>query len=116
MKYYLYEVQNGGCDYTIGCGRRLREIKDATSMQEAIDKVCVIDAGEDPILRTDNDELSPNKATILAVAEQHEIDLDKLRSDRENLQNEIAKAEEDKKEREQYEKLKAKFEKKKKGR
>jgi len=35
-KYYLIERAGGGCDYTIGCGLRISQLHNATTMDEAI--------------------------------------------------------------------------------
>lgn len=37
-RYYTWEEQNGGCDYTIGCGKRLTPIHGANTLDEAIQK------------------------------------------------------------------------------
>ena len=39
MDFYLWETQNGGCDYTIGCGVRLRKLKAKTREEAEIEAV-----------------------------------------------------------------------------
>jgi hypothetical protein len=37
-QFYTWEEQSGGCDYTIGCGKRLTQIKGVKTLDEAIEK------------------------------------------------------------------------------
>ena len=115
MKFYLYEVQDEGCDYTIGCGERLTEIPAAT-MAEAYAITLTEDylgceEGEDygPI-STNPGEAKLSSAVIFAVAETQIIDLGALiraaRTEHEAAQNVATDATE----RVEFERLKAKFE------
>lgn len=121
MRFYLYEVQDGGCDYTIGCGERLTRLSrgdysDAETMEEALALAMTEDylgceEGEDygPI-STDPGEAKLSSAVIFAVAETHDIDLDALiqaaKAEHAAAQDVAA----NEAEHAEYERLKAKFE------
>jgi len=44
MRYFVVKTQEGGCDYTIGCGISI-EMLSATTMQKAIDEVIGLQDG-----------------------------------------------------------------------
>lgn len=77
-KFFLFAEQGGGCDYTIGCGFRLRELKGATTMEEAIAIATSEDKhGEFMIDLEDIDE-----ATIYQVSAQYKLPLAKITAQR----------------------------------
>lgn len=107
-RFFLFEEQDGGCDYTIGCGYRLTEIKEVSSMAGAILKVSGGDKYGEFIIDTDR-EFPVNKASILQVKDVVEIDIDKLARERRRLKEEEVSAQKEKADREKYEELKRKF-------
>lgn len=112
MKYYLYEEQDGGCDYTIGCGKRLRLIEGATTMAEAIAKA--IDRapnqwGDMEEMFDTEGEWRVSKAVILEVAEEHVIDIVAVGRSREAARRQEEQQAAQEKEKREYERLRAKF-------
>ncbi len=107
--FYLFEEQNGGCDYTIGCGFRLR-LLEATTMEEAIMEVQP--RYDDGYLVSGLRVLGEgaiDRARILEVVDEVEVNLTAI-ADR--LLNEKRAAEEEYKlrqEQAEYHRLKQKF-------
>lgn len=111
-RYFLFEEQHGGCDYTIGCGKRLTEIEGVGSLSEAIAKVSATTVnkyGEEEFEIITDGEWAVEKAKVLEVSGLYEMDLTKLRSERAAVRNLKAKLEKDSAERKEYERLKKKF-------
>ena len=116
-RYFLYEAQTGqGCDYTIGCGSRLTEIK-ASSLEEVLNKLVPpftsLDDDEyyeDEYLRTD----ASRRATAQVLVCHDVVDLIPLLNAKSAEHSKAHKAKEkadaDEAERLKYEELKAKFE------
>ncbi len=121
-KYYVVKKQNGGCDYTIGCGIRIEKLR-AKSMQEAISEV--MDLPEDWLQMEDiNEEYLGNsiddmldyynltECKILKVSD--EVDMLPIMKKEQIKIKEVkslaVKEKAEKEEREKYEALKLKFE------
>lgn len=101
MKFYLYEEQSGGCDYTIGCGRRLTPIAGVADAEGAAKAV---------LGRLDLDgDYAIRRAAVLCVADELEIDLDALRREREAGKARGAAEEREAAERAEFERLSAKY-------
>jgi hypothetical protein len=105
-RFFLFEEQGGGCDYSIGCGFRLREI-DASTMKEAIEIVTKDD--KDPFIRVYGDS-AIESARILQVDVIEEIDLVTIASERNKKRQEKIATRKNKEDRKEYERLKKKFE------
>jgi hypothetical protein len=77
MIYYLYEEQDGGCDYSIGCGLRLTRLK-ATNMEDAIKEAL-------PKLCTGDNEFGIQRASIIEATQSHKIDVAALKEERDSI-------------------------------
>lgn len=111
--YYLYEEQEGGCDYTIGCGRRLRKITGVDSFQEAVIQACrstLSKHGDVEEMITVTGEFAVSKAVVFAVTGEMEIDLDAIRRECELLAKQVSASKTEQAERAEFERLKSKFE------
>ena len=82
-KYALFQFQEGGCDYTIGCGYKLTEIEGAESLEGAVR----IASGKEPpsypqedeedrywTVETDG-EFAIKSATVFEITRVQEINL-----------------------------------------
>jgi hypothetical protein len=104
--YYLFEGQKGGCKYGIGHGR-LRKIPGAKSLVEAV--MIVNGFHQGPWIETTPGEMAPTEARVLEVTDVGEINLTLLamaRRAQENADNQVAQ---EKKDREEYERLQKKY-------
>jgi hypothetical protein len=114
MKYYLWEEQDGGCDYSIGCGIRITEIEGAKDLGDAIRIACGVNPppGEDiecDAMIATMGEFAVSSARVLTVADVHEIDLVALRAEREAMLEKAKQAEREEKERKELARLKKKY-------
>lgn len=111
-KFYLFEEQSGGCDYTIGCGFRLRELEGVTTMDEAVAMATAENVNEhgdaEPMIDVDG-ELKIDAARILQVVAVNEINLSALFNERYHRRIALVKKEREQKERKAYEELKKKY-------
>ena len=86
--FYLYEEQEGGCDYTIGCGRRLRQLEGVADMVEAVKKASNLNTDcrgdDDPMIIT-HGEFAVSHARILEVANERVIELCRLGAERDQV-------------------------------
>jgi hypothetical protein len=112
MKFLIHFHQLGGCDYTIGCGHRIRVIQ-ADSMEDARTKVLKETFGipDDP---EDDEDLMPspdllNQVTIYEVHDLMKLDVKALLKQRETNLSERRRLAAEAKEREDFERLKKKF-------
>lgn len=110
MQYFLYEEQGEGCDYTIGCGQRLREIPDVSNMDEALSLVSTLDTSSDWCLCSDNKEFELKRAQLLEVADVKEINLQRLQVARDAVRKQEEQQRVVSQEKTEYERLKKKFE------
>lgn len=106
MKYYAFLKQSGeGCDYTIGCGKNLIEITNVNSMDEAKEKM-----GEIVEEHYNNPENFLSECLIIEASSFESLNLVniyiQIEEKKVNRQNE----EQLKKDKLEYERLKAKFE------
>ncbi len=108
MRYYLYEEQRGGCDFTIGCGRRLRLLEDAKSMEEAVAIAEGLNSYGETMVDTEGDS-AVALAKILAVADEHAIDLAALHTRRVHAEALADAAAREKAERAEFERLQKKY-------
>lgn len=112
-KYYVVRHQNGGCDYTIGCGIAIELICNVASLEEA--KQTVIDDYYNSVRLPSEGrrEYQISDCYILVVSDTVEM-MSSLVSAKQAAHDEKM-AEQDRKkeeaERKQYESLKKKFEK-----
>ena len=114
MRYFLYEEQSSGCDYTIGCGMRLEEIEGVKSMEEAIRMVTALNPPPGEDLECDariitEGECALDYAEILAVSEVREINLESLRAERRALRKQVEESSQDELDRKEYKRLRKKF-------
>lgn len=110
MKYYAWLSNgSGGCDYTVGCGERLEELK-AGTMEEArvALEVIIKDHGGDHVFDPD-DERSLAMIRILEVSTVAEIDMQQRWEAIRETKEAEKRAEREKHERAELERLKAKF-------
>ena len=112
-KYLFVEYQDGGCDYTIGCGVRLTDI-DAASMKEATEifvKNVEDNHREDGILYSNHwdGDGTPDRISVYEVTDGGMLDMnaiwEKAQTEVEAREMKIKEA----KEREEFERLKKKF-------
>ncbi len=113
MRFYLYEEQDGGCDYTIGCGKRLRLLM-AASMEQAIIIATATNPppGEDlecDAMLVTSGERTLHRARILAVAGEYEIDLQVLACHRAGIRRQQETAQKEAAEKAELERLKQKY-------
>jgi hypothetical protein len=106
MRYFLIERQSGGCDYTIGCGLRVRELK-AASVEEAREVA-------NEMIGTDwqgEYEMAVTKAELLVVQETEDLApfLNAKAAERAEVKRRKAEAAQEAQERAAYERLKGKF-------
>ena len=104
-KYVLVMTQDGGCDYTIGCGIEVTVLESITSEQAFIDAVNVIDYYGG--LSSPKRALS--SAVLYEVANEVFIDLEGIRRDRRKKALEVSEAEERKRDEAEFERLKEKL-------
>lgn len=116
MRYFLYEEQGEGCDYTIGCGRRLREIPGVQSLADAWKKVVSEEINEETGLLDDQiyvetrGERAVRLAMIFEVTNSLDINLVLLESEREYKRRQREQDFDTIREKAEYERLKKKFE------
>lgn len=107
LEYYLYEEQRDGC------GKRLRKIEGARSMNEALSlatKWEVEFVGEDEVgMMSLEGECAVDKATILEVANKLEINLALFRLDRKAAEAERAGRAQKQKDEMDFERLRKKL-------
>ena len=102
MKYIALLYQKGGCDYTIGCGRRWVDFE-ADSLRQLGDKVREIASEHDV------DDLFSMR--VIGIGDtDFEADLDKIRMELEQEMHDAEEAEAKEDRRAQYEALKAEVE------
>lgn len=101
MKYLLHLHEDGGCDYTIGCGNAIieLEVENPADLMKAIEEK-LEDYGIDRIY----------SATVYPYTEKIEIDIDNIIAIRESEAAEAEAAQVEKQERELLSKLKEKYE------
>ena len=108
MKYYALLNQTGGCDYTHRCGLDIKEIPNATSMDEAISM------WEDMMFSEDyyyKGEFALSEITILEVNDQTELNVELLYHRESIKEAERKRTKTQNKEYLEYLKLKEKYEK-----
>lgn len=120
VKFFLYQYQGGGCDYTIACGESLSHLTvqglpDPKNMEEAEAMAvseeflgCEEDEDYGPISSSPG-ESELKEARILAVVDDHQIPLDDYiwKAQKRNRAEQKEKA--DANERAEFERLRAKF-------
>lgn len=119
MKFYLYEDQGGGCGHNIACGKRLRQIEGAATMQQAVEMVTGAasrpsddeddDFDDDDVTVETEGEFAVEKAVILAVADEKEIDLAALAFCRRHKKAAEEAAKKVEAERKEFDRLKKQF-------
>jgi hypothetical protein len=115
-KFLFIEYQNGGCDYTIGCGVRVNSIIEKPTPQEAVEEFISRhedDYREDGILDDNpwDGEFTPDSVEMYEIIAEHPIDLDAIRERAQNEVDQRDELEREAKDREEYERLKKKYEK-----
>lgn len=111
--------QDGGCDYTIGCGKNWLFL-DAENKEDAIDELKTIIFGVDRGLDEDEDpadediglyigEMELANATLLEVSNETEIPLETWYEEAENLEIERKAERQRLREQVEYKRLKAKY-------
>ena len=113
MQYFLFEEQDGGCGYTIDCGKRLREITGACSMEDAMMMACAQKfnrfGDEDGTMMSTEGDCSTDRASVFAVAEIKEVNMTKLAADRDAAKRQQKQDEKDAADRVEWERLNKKF-------
>jgi hypothetical protein len=105
MKIYkAYLKQENGCDYTIGCGRKVIDIKGVTSMDDAKLKLEKIIEEEYNYM-----EAKIDSAEIFEIEQVLEINTTEIYGQIEYRKNIEKQTNDEKKEREEFERLKEKF-------
>lgn len=115
-KYAAILLQEGGCDYTIGCGITIRSLK-AQNMAEADLELLEILEGFGNATRIENNQLvlserpdpTIDKAIIIELAEIKIIDLEKLRLESKSFWQQRRDQEKLVKAKAEYERLKKQF-------
>lgn len=108
MKYIILKKQNGdGCDYTIGCGMRY-DIVEAESIEDCIEMVAYPE-GRDGNYAFKDDNESIIEAWIILFEHAQKIDIDRLAEENDEREEEADALEHEKKERNEYERLKNKY-------
>ena len=102
MIYKAYLSQEGGCDYTIGCGKEVIEIE-ADNMDDAKKEL------ERRIKENYYDEFEINEAILFEINEEFNMDIKEIYKNRENEIKEENRKKEQIKEKEEYERLKNKY-------
>jgi len=100
MKYIAHLFQEGGCDYTIGCGHAIREFE-ADNIEAAREEVKEI-----------ADEYSRdyiNEITLYEIASEESIDIDDLFAEDDAAAAVEAQAKKEKEEKELLQALKNKY-------
>lgn len=106
MKFIVYINQTDfGCDYTIACGKVLRELK-AETLEDAIAEVRKYLA---PSLKDDEPIFEANSATIYQVENKHPMPIQEWYNERQKEEEDYKLTQEKEKERLEYERLKVKF-------
>jgi len=105
MPYLLVMHQNGGCDYTIGCGTKVVELKATNPKRAWNEAVQIIDdhGGLDP---SDN---RVDTASFFTIADEVRLDMTYLKHQRQMQRLKEVEAKAEAEERANYERLKAKF-------
>jgi hypothetical protein len=97
--YKAYFEQDGGCDYTIGCGFILIDLE-ATNW----------DAANEELTEKLGDYGSyVNRATLLEISNELEIDVDDIRNAEEEVRKEEERKETEKQEKKELERLLNKY-------
>jgi hypothetical protein len=104
MIYKAYLIQKGeGCDYTIGCAQTIIDI-DADSMEEARQTLIQI------ILDEYSGEDALESAELYEISQVINMDVEHIYERADKIATEIEKQEQEQAERDEYERLKQKFE------
>lgn len=98
--YKAYLFQEGGCDYTIGCGCKVVDIK-ATTMEEAKKEILEI------IDYYSIDNL--DSVEIYEISEVFEVDLDEIKNNIEKEEDNIKFMQKELEELKEFERLKNKY-------
>ena len=116
-KFLVVEEQDGGCDYTIGCGVKVSFIE-AEEMRDAA-KIYIDNKTRDYITEEDGvriveqnpftTEMSPNRVSIFEVGVATGLDIDKLKASFDDMIKESSAILKEKEERAAFEELKKKF-------
>ena len=116
MSLFLFiEYQDGGCDYTIGCGVRVSKLMEADSASHAITKFVAMNEHD---YRDENGKLcsnpwakeySPDDVELYEVVMEHGINLDAIRQRAQNEIDGVKLQETEAIERAEYERLREKF-------
>lgn len=101
-KAYLNQ-NNEGCDYTIGCGKTVIDIK-ASSMEEAKKKLA-----EKIVEENSDDETLLQSAEIYEIEQVFRMDVISIYQEAKRLRDEERDRETSEKEKKEFERLKAKF-------
>lgn len=118
MKKYVIEIKqhSEGCDYTIGCGRKtfILWAKDIKQAHERFELMFQPDFDSYEVDWTEDygeyhGDQSLKNAVIYEVAEEVDVNMDKIYTDIERLRLEIAQKEVEAKEKAEYERLKNKY-------
>lgn len=115
-KFLIVEYQEGGCDYTIGCGVRLNGVIEAPNKEDAIAKFVKEfeeDWREDGVLYDNpwNDDTAPNRLGIYEiVAFLGKDNLDNISHRAQHEVDTAKRVEAEDKEKAELERLKAKYE------
>lgn len=104
--YIAYLEQLGeGCDYTIGCGRRIE-------LLESNNDADVLKELKELILENyNNDETKLEKISLYKIEKEIEISVEGWYQEYDDLENKIKKEEQEKEEKKLLEQLKNKYEK-----
>lgn len=101
FKAHLY--QTGGCDHTIGCGHIIVDLE-ATTFEEAEKELTEL------ILENHQDEFALEAATLFEVKETYEVPVRQIYEEEQQRRTHQEKLFNELQEREEYERLKKKFE------
>lgn len=106
MKYILVLRQDGGCDYTIGCGIKLVDLKSESQDDARVEAVAEI--GDD--WKADH-EYAIQRATLLEVSTGFDLapSLDAAKEQRKAAASERARALEAEREEQEFERLRRKL-------
>jgi hypothetical protein len=107
VRYFLYVKQLGGCDYTIGCGRRLIDLGTGDEA-EAKNRIYpkLQEMGWGPVGESD---ITLESATLLAVSETAEVNLEQMLHEHQIIADAIEKAEQHRQDVEEFNHLKQKL-------
>jgi hypothetical protein len=106
-KFFAYYAGQGGCDYTIGCNKKLIELPNVQTMAQAVEMV--VNDNDDHALSRDRIKEYVSEIQVFEVADSRKLDVRALKQQWKQEEQEAENQQKHEAELQEFERLKAKL-------